>query len=289
MLRPLRLLMADWSAEGGQRSPATGSLGDLEAVWPFVAGPDIAANARPARLRDGELLIVTSSSAWSQQLSALAATIVAGLREAGFPVERLRFRLGAARRPARAVQLLARDPARGAVARQAAAVAEPAEVTVGSRGRAPLDEAVEQLQRLRHRLGRSAGPRCPLCGAAIVTAQQEARPCAPCEHEQRRRRLDAAARLIYDTPWLGAAATIREIPGLSEAEYTELRLRLLDRWWTVLDRARKRGSVGPIERRLASVYVVLQTQLEPHRLTPALIRNVVGPELESLLAKSNHE
>ena len=78
MLKPLRGVVRTWSGEW--RSPDD-PLGAVEAVWEQAAGQDVAGNAQPARLLDGELLIVAASSAWSQQLALLAPQIVAALRE----------------------------------------------------------------------------------------------------------------------------------------------------------------------------------------------------------------
>ncbi|HTA37855.1 MAG TPA: DUF721 domain-containing protein, partial [Candidatus Acidoferrales bacterium] len=48
----------------------------LGAVWPELVGEDVARNSHPQRLLEGTLLIVTRSSAWSQELSFLAERIV---------------------------------------------------------------------------------------------------------------------------------------------------------------------------------------------------------------------
>ena len=39
----------------------------------------------------------------------------------------------------------------------------------------------------------------------------------------------------------------------------------------------------PRERQIASSYVLLQSGLEPDRITPAVVRNLLGDELEAQL------
>ncbi|MCX8033366.1 MAG: DUF721 domain-containing protein [Thermoleophilia bacterium] len=50
-------------------------------LWPEVVGPEIAANARPAYLRNGRLVVVTASPAWAQSLHLLAEHLLSRLRE----------------------------------------------------------------------------------------------------------------------------------------------------------------------------------------------------------------
>ncbi len=50
-------------------------------VWAEVVGPEVAANARPVQLRDGRLVVTTSSSAWAQTLQLMSTMVVAGLNE----------------------------------------------------------------------------------------------------------------------------------------------------------------------------------------------------------------
>lgn len=53
----------------------------LAFLWPEVVGPEIAANARPAYLRNGRLVVVTASPAWAQSLHLLADHLLSRLRE----------------------------------------------------------------------------------------------------------------------------------------------------------------------------------------------------------------
>jgi hypothetical protein len=53
----------------------------LAAVWAEVVGAEVAQNARPVQLRDGRLVVTTSSSAWAQTLQMMSPMIVAGLQE----------------------------------------------------------------------------------------------------------------------------------------------------------------------------------------------------------------
>jgi hypothetical protein len=189
-------------------------------------------------LRDGELSVVTASSAWSQQLGLLGPQIVAALAqrvpEAG--VTALRFRVGNIR-PRRA--------GRGGT--------------------------------------RRGDPRpCADCGAGV---EGDGRRCAPCEGADALRRRTALERTLYETPWLPFLRLAAEMPGLTREEYERVRSSLLDRWWEVLSRAGRSRSLrrDGLERRLASSYVILHSRLEADRITPAIVRNLLGEELWSLL------
>jgi len=48
----------------------------LAAVWVEAVGAEIAANARPVQLREGRLVVTTSSSAWAQTLHAMSEMVV---------------------------------------------------------------------------------------------------------------------------------------------------------------------------------------------------------------------
>ncbi len=71
-------------------APAQGSGSEEELarrvaiVWTEEVGPEIAANARPVQLRNGRLVVTTSSSSWAQTLQLMSAMVV----------ERLNHRLG---------------------------------------------------------------------------------------------------------------------------------------------------------------------------------------------------
>jgi Dna[CI] antecedent, DciA len=64
------------------------------ALWRDVVGPHVATRAAPILLARRALLVRVTSSAWAQELSLLAPTIVARLQEAGIEVTSLRFRVG---------------------------------------------------------------------------------------------------------------------------------------------------------------------------------------------------
>jgi Dna[CI] antecedent, DciA len=67
-------------------APAAGMSADdlsqkLASVWADVVGAEVAENARPVQLRDGRLVVTTSSSAWAQTLQLMSPMVVAGLNE----------------------------------------------------------------------------------------------------------------------------------------------------------------------------------------------------------------
>jgi len=246
-------------------------------AWPAIVGEHVAAHATPLELAGPTLVIATRSSAWSQQLYFLSATILeaVGALAAEAHVTRLTFRAGALRAPR------ARPFTRPTVERPAL---RPDEGGVP----APAVDASEALARLRERVQRgrrNAEHACERCGAVRAETSPEARLCAPCSGGSGMERIIAAERLLYFCPWLEPDAVREQIPDLAAGEVERIRRRLLQRWWLVLERARRVGrlSSSGSERSIASSYVLLQSRLPPDRITPAVVRNLLGPDLERLL------
>jgi hypothetical protein len=81
---------------------------------------------------------------------------------------------------------------------------------------------------------------------------------------------------------VGTAALIES---LTVEEYERNRLALLERWWTLLLRTKADGrvSLDGRERKIASSYVLLKTGWEPQRITPAVVRNILGDDLMTVL------
>jgi hypothetical protein len=90
---------------------------------------------------------------------------------------------------------------------------------------------------------------------------------------------------MYDAPWLGYGGTAALIEALTVEEYERNRRALLERWWALLLRAKADGRVSAEgrERKIASSFVLLQTGWEPQRITPALVRSILGDDLMTLL------
>jgi predicted nucleic acid-binding Zn ribbon protein len=59
--------------------------------WRRAVGARLSERAQPERIADGVLTVRVPSSTWAQELSMLSQTVVERLREAGHPIERLRF------------------------------------------------------------------------------------------------------------------------------------------------------------------------------------------------------
>jgi hypothetical protein len=92
-------------------------------------------------------------------------------------------------------------------------------------------------------------------------------------------------RLVYAAPWLTHADLRADVPDLSAAEFERARRLLLQRWWLILERAKRAGALSSsgMERHVASSYVLLQSRLVPDRITPAVVANLLGDELVRLL------
>jgi len=272
-LRPLRTALEGWTpARGRDIDP----LHAIAAAWPGIVGADVAGNSLPLELAGPVLVVGTRSSAWSQQLQFLSLPILAKLRAlpSGEAVERLTFRTGLMPR--------ARRRTSGAVA-----VRSPRAPVRLERVVPPAVDVFEAFERLRAHMQtavQATAVRCQTCGAG-----REGSPaslsCAPCAGEAVRARRTLVERLIYLAPWLSATDLREQIPDLRVTEFEQARKALLARWWLVLERARVAGRVSPsrLERHVGSSYVLLQSRLAPDRITPAVVRNLLGTELETLL------
>ena len=78
--RPGRAPSFPGRQEPGAVSPADTARRVAE-VWDEAVGPEIAANARPVQLRQGRLVVSTSSSAWAQSLQFMGEAVRVRLNE----------------------------------------------------------------------------------------------------------------------------------------------------------------------------------------------------------------
>ena len=70
-------------------------------VWSQAVGGRIADRAKPVDLVAGILFVRVATSVWANELSLLAPSLIARLRNAGVEVKEMRFRVGAIEPPAR--------------------------------------------------------------------------------------------------------------------------------------------------------------------------------------------
>jgi hypothetical protein len=275
VLKPVRDALRAWS-------PATGAenaLGAAAAAWPEVVGAEVARHSRPLQVTGETLVIGTRSSAWSEQLSFLADRILATLRNRfGLKgVKRLRFRVGTMRDRAQTRVIRGSVQAR----RTAASLQERA---------LSLEETLARfragVQRARRAKTAQGSKECVRCASLIAPDRTL---CAACANRVAQERERLVSRLLFDVPWLGYTGIAALVEGLQREEYEAIRLRLLSRWWTILDRARKaqRLSRDRRERLVASSYVIVKSGLEPEHIAPATLRNLLGDELTELL--KNHD
>ncbi len=74
-----------------RRFGTTGSMPAIVTAWPEAVGEEVARNAWPARIsRDGVLHVNTSSSAWSFELTQLAAVVLRATGGRGSTMSRRR-------------------------------------------------------------------------------------------------------------------------------------------------------------------------------------------------------
>jgi hypothetical protein len=275
LLTLLARALGEWKPGSGRAKRAgDDALGAIVSLWPSIVGEDVAKHATPLERSRDALVVMTSSSAWSNQLSLLSGHIVSALSEAGIGgIERLRFKIGRIR-----------GRASGFARNGVVPLAE------SGRGgpRAPAPTLEEAFSRYRERVesGRDAkradgwNP-CSKCGALLP----EGTRCAPCTAAEFSERSARVQRLMFEVPWLGFRGISDLVDGLTGDEYEANRTTLLARWWEALERTRKTGKVSSsgIERQIASSYLLLLTGWEPDRITPAIARSQLGDEIYELI------
>lgn len=274
--RKLGKALGTWKPTGEAVDPIVA----IRAAWPEIVGEDVARNSRPLELSRNSLLVATRSGAWSQQLSFLSERIVGMVRErCGEAIERVRFRVGRVWEPGPAPAGRRRAPG-----------------TVRSVDRRPPPQTLEEaFARFRddvtrvQRAKEAAGwKECRQCGARIAPAA--GRFCTPCSVATAQDRSEQVARLLFEVPWLGYAGTAALVEGLTQDEYESIRRRLLNSWWETLARIRREGRrrVSARERSVASSYVLLKSGVDPERIAPSVVRNLLGDELHELLYGSEN-
>ncbi len=262
-------------------APAREPIVLIEAAWEDIVGAQVAQHSHPIRIAGETLFIVTGSSAWSNQLSLLAEQVVkavcARLPDAG--VTQLRFRVGKV--PARHVEPAARrrDAHAGARAERPAA-ASAAEA---------LERFRQEVERGNHAKRSEGWKPCLRCGALVEPRREGL--CASCAVAGDRERAQAAARLLFEAPWLGYAGTAALVSGLKEEDYERIRVQLLTRWWATLVRAcaAKRLSKDGRERLVASSYVLLRSRIPPEEILPATVRSILGEEIHDLIYREQQK
>lgn len=272
-LRPLKDATGQWApAPGAPLDPMVALTG----AWPAIVGKDIAQHSRPLEINGDTLLVATRSSAWTQQLSFLGEHV---LREIADHVHiegvaKIRFRVGklgsGAARPQTAT--LKQPQRRGEPVRSSAATLEEAIERFRS--------AVNAAQRAKSAAG---WKECKRCGVHI--ARRGLALCLPCELAESESKGRKVARLLFEAPWLGHAGISALVEDLSKTEYESIRLRVLAQWWERLVRALRSGKLarGGRERLIASSYVILKSGLDPERISPAVVRNLLGDELHDFI------
>ena len=85
--------------EAARRVAPAGLLAHVQASWPDVAGPVLAAEASPASEHGGVLTLNCRSAVWAQELELLAPDLLGRLNEVlgeggPAPLKALRFRVG---------------------------------------------------------------------------------------------------------------------------------------------------------------------------------------------------
>jgi hypothetical protein len=265
-MRPLRSVLGSWQPGSAVQDDP---LSHLRAQWATIVGEEIAANSRPSELIRGSLLVVTRSSAWSQQLSFLSERVVEAVRDAtGATLEGIRFRVGRIGTRAHPGASRSRSSRKQPQPRVAAATLESAV--------AIFREDVANAQRAKAGAG---WKECNRCGIRIVP--QTGSFCAPCANALSAERSAKIARLLFEVPFLGYAGIAEHVEGLTRDEYEAVRAKLLVRWWDALAQLRRSGRkrVSRRERDIASSFVLLKTGLDPEKIAPAVVRDLLGDDL----------
>lgn len=247
----------------------------LQAEWAQIVGDDVAAQTRPAEIVRDALVVVTRSGAWSQQLAFLSERVLHAVQQrAGISIGTLRFRVGRIRDsapPSAAGVRARRKPKTEAAVREAAPTLEAA-----------IDRFRADVIASQRAKAAAGWKECVRCGARTHTASGPF--CVPCGNAHAQERDAQIARLLYEAPWLGYAGIAPLVPGLTPEEYEAVRLRLLRSWKDSLERIRRsaRPRVTMRDRSVASSYVLLKSRLEPDKIAPAVVRDLLGDELHDI-------
>ncbi len=268
-MQPLRVMLSRWRPAA---TPAADPLSKVTAAWPHIVGDEIAAHSCVRAISNGTLIVTADSSAWSQQLAFLSERVLEGVaREAGVHVERIRFRTATSR--------ITQPPwtrAKGHPVRAVPAAREPAATPADALER--FRRRVLEAQRAKAAAGWGV---CVGCGISIAPG---ARECTACANTQAQQRFAKTARLLFEAPWLRYAGVAPLVEALRPSEYEEIRRRLLAQWWDVLVRLRlQRRMPTARERSIASSFVLLKSGLDPDRIAPAVVRDLLGDELHDIL------
>jgi hypothetical protein len=121
---------------------------------------------------------------------------------------------------------------------------------------------------------------CLRCGAHTASGPF----CVPCGNADAQEREAQVARLLFEAPWLGYVGIAPLVRGLTPKQYEAVRLALLRRWKDTLERIRRspRPRVTMRDRSIASSYVLLKSELEPDKIAPAVVRDLLGDELHEI-------
>ncbi len=270
MLTRIGETLGAWTPRSGGGDPLT----LIRAAWTRLVGVDVARAAQPVALANQTLIVITTSSSWSHQLAFLEPQILRGIRESvpAAGVERLRFRVGTIRSPARRVSAAVQAPARKSAAAPRSAPVDPQEALARFRS---------VVERARAAHAARGGSFCTACAAPIARAGR----CVPCADWARAALEARCQRLLFDAPWLRPQDVLDALPELDAAAYDGIRRQLLRAWWDEMVLARKRAALPrPIApdrarlRKIASSYVLLETKLDPNRLEmdSPVRRNALG-------------
>lgn len=269
-MKPLGQALGKWKP---QALPAQDPIAVLQAEWPQIVGEDVAANTRPAEIVRDALLVITRSSAWSQQLAFLSERVLQAVQQrANLSVKSLRFRVGRVREsigagvPHRRRSDRSKPPLR---------TEQPAPTLEAAIDRFRADVAAAQ------RAKAAAGwKECLRCGAYTASGPF----CVPCGNAHAQERDAHVARLLFEAPWLRYEGIAPLVPGLQVREYEAVRLALLRRWRDTLERIRRSAQphVTMRDRSVASSYVLLKSRLDPDKIAPAVVRDLLGDELHEI-------
>lgn len=284
--RALGLLLGGWNQKDvrNRATPsADESAGALAAAWERAVGGQIALRSRPTKLHAGILTILTASSAWSDELTFLAPTIVEALRRAvpEANLRRLRFMVASgrtklllegARFRGRTTSLKDSNNVHARVTR------EPH--TGGEEDASATVARLAQLQRtLNDWRDRAGWRRCTACQGRFVPQSATTALCAPCAGARRTKEEAAIERALMQAPWLRARALRVSLPNFCANAYERTRQRLLTRWQfeiAAAERRLRRQTLTPEDRVAAWSYLMLLTGMPQRDIGRAVARDVLG-------------
>ena len=225
MLRPawtgLEKALDDW----GVGKKLTGF--QVQAHWPELVGPQLAAQSQPQRIQGGTLWVLTRGPIWSQEVLLQQGRILQAVRQR-FPslgLRQLRCKVGTLRVVSSPLPPSTPDLSQIQLPEAVMARVQATVERVEDEGlRSSLLRALLQKERRDHWLRGQGALACKHCGAL-----QEMRSCLSCRAAARRARRRKVFQWLGRQPWSTYQEALEGLGRLRQSDFHTVRRQLISR------------------------------------------------------------